>query len=102
MGQHLGRKGTFRSTRDIFEANIKTNGLFGANRINILEGWFNETLPNAPIKRISFLRLDGDIFASTWQGLNLLYDKLSIGGLIYLDDYGSYSGCKAAVDKYRK
>jgi hypothetical protein len=36
-----------------------------AVRLRVLEGWFNETLPKAPIEKIAFLRLDGDIYTST-------------------------------------
>merc|ERR1712194_27518 len=77
------------------------NGLEKAERIKILEGFFIYTLPTAPIKEIAFLRLDGDIFVSTKQPLDILYEKLSDGGFIYVDDYGSYKGFRMAVDQYR-
>lgn len=37
---------------------------------------------------ISFLRLDGDLYVSTMDPLLALYDRVSPGGLIYVDDYG--------------
>lgn len=30
-----------------------------------------------------------------------LYPLVSAGGLIYVDDYGTFGGCKAAIDEYR-
>ncbi len=42
--------------------------------------WFNETLPGAPIHSISFLRLDGDLHASTKDALEALYDKVGGAG----------------------
>ena len=70
--------------------------------IHIGKGWFNTTLPKAHVKQISFLRLDGDLFVSTWEGLHYLYPKLSAGGYVYVDDYGSFEGCKRAVNLYRQ
>lgn len=46
-------------------------------RLNILKGWFNETLPVAPINRISLLRLDGDLYTSTRDALQALYHKVT-------------------------
>lgn len=42
--------------------------------------WFNETLPGAPMHSISFLRLDGDLYASTKDALEALYDKVGGAG----------------------
>lgn len=38
--------------------------------------WFSDTLPDAPIKEIAFLRLDGDLYASTMDALTALYDRV--------------------------
>lgn len=59
-------------------------------------GWFSDSLPSAPIDKISFLRLDGDLYVSTMDPLLALYDKVSPGGLIYVDDYGRW-GQRAGV-----
>ena len=71
------------------------------DRVQILKGWFSDTLPKAPIEEIALLRLDGDLYDSTMDALNVLYDKVSIGGYIYVDDYGSFAGCKLAIDEFR-
>lgn len=94
--------GKMMSSRKVFDENFKQAGLGGNKRLNVLEGWFNETLPKAPIKSISFLRLDGDLYVSTMDALASLYHKISPGGYIYVDDYGSYSGCRTAVDEFRR
>jgi O-methyltransferase len=36
------------------------------DRVRFLKGWFKDTLPMAPIGRLAILRLDGDIYSSTW------------------------------------
>ena len=99
--------GWMRTSRGAFDHNLRRNNLSHlGDRIQIFEGWFNQTLPRAAQHRmskgLSFLRLDGDMFSSTWEGLLFLYPKLSIGGYIYVDDYGSFEGCRKAVDLYRR
>ncbi|EFN50991.1 hypothetical protein CHLNCDRAFT_13731, partial [Chlorella variabilis] len=101
-GLRRGVAGEYASSLPTFRANLARFRVpTPAHRLRILPGWFNETLAAAPIPAISFLRLDGDLYASTRDALEALYDKLSPGGLIYVDDYGSYAGCRAAVDEFR-
>lgn len=70
------------------------------DRVRFLKGWFADTLPAAPIERLSILRLDGDMYGSTMESLSALYPKLSVGGYCIVDDYG-LKGCRAAVHDYR-
>jgi len=72
------------------------------NQVAFLKGWFRDTLPNAPIKKLSVLRLDGDMYESTMEALVSLYPKLSIGGYLIVDDYGVLPACRSAVEDYRK
>ncbi|KAF0193106.1 MAG: O-methyltransferase [Gammaproteobacteria bacterium] len=65
-----------------------------------LEGWFKDTLPVAPIEKLSVIRLDGDMYSSTMEAIEILYPKLSSGGFCVVDDYG-LGGCKKAIDDYR-
>ena len=69
-------------------------------QVQFLEGWFKDTLPNAPIEKIALLRLDGDMYESTWEALEALYPKVSPGGFVIVDDY-ILPPCRAAVDEYR-
>ena len=52
--------------------------------------------------KLSFLRLDGDIYISTIQALENAYELVQPGGYIYVDDYGSWEGCRRAVDFFRQ
>lgn len=73
------------------------------DRVRFLKGWFKDTLPNAPIDKLSVLRLDGDLYESTMTALESLYPKLSIGGYAIVDDYApSVPCCVQAVDDYRR
>jgi O-methyltransferase len=70
-------------------------------QVRFLPGWFRDTLPAAPIERLAVLRLDGDMYESTWDALNALAPKVSPGGFVIVDDYLAVPGCKQAVDDYR-
>jgi hypothetical protein len=72
------------------------------NRVRFLKGWFKDSLPNAPIGRISLLRLDGDLYESTMDILRNLYDRVSPAGYVIVDDYGALECCKAAIHDFRK
>ena len=69
--------------------------------VKFLKGWFKDTLAVAPIERLAILRLDGDLYESTMDALVPLYDKVSKGGFIVVDDYGSCPPCKCAIDDVR-
>lgn len=67
-------------------------------RVHFLEGWFKDTLPNAPIAEIAVLRLDGDMYESTMDALTALYDKVAVGGFVVVDDYVLPACAKAVHD----
>jgi O-methyltransferase len=71
------------------------------DRVRFLEGWFKDTLPSAPIESLALLRVDGDLYESTRDALVALYDKVSPGGFVLIDDYGDFPPCRAAVDEFR-
>lgn len=84
---------------DQVRANFRKYGLLD-EQVRFLEGWFKDTLPAAPIKKLSVIRLDGDMYESTMDGLRNLYPKLSVGGHIIIDDY-ALKGCSQAVHDFR-
>jgi hypothetical protein len=74
----------------------------GINEIQLIQGEVEKTLleeDNLP-KEIAILRLDTDWYESTRIELQVLYPRLSIGGVLIIDDYGSFAGAKKAVDEY--
>jgi O-methyltransferase len=83
------------------KANFERYGLLD-DQVRFLKGWFRDTLPGAPISRISVLRLDGDMYSSTMDSLSALYPKLSPGGYVIVDDYGAVPACRQAVEDYRR
>jgi O-methyltransferase len=71
------------------------------DKVRFLPGWFKDTLHDAPIDRIAVLRLDGDLYESTIQALDCLYERLSHGGFCIIDDYHAIDACRQAVTDYR-
>jgi O-methyltransferase len=72
------------------------------DRIEIVAGWFEETLPTvrAAIGPIALLRIDADWHASVRCCLEHLYDSVSPGGLVLIDDYDFWDGCAIAVHEF--
>jgi hypothetical protein len=71
-------------------------------QVEFLPGYFRDTLPDAPIKELAVLRLDGDMYESTMDALVHLYPRLAVGGFLIVDDYRQVPTCRLAVSDYRK
>jgi O-methyltransferase len=80
---------------DIFEKNK-----FKKSEIKMIKGDVLKTLKTAAPKKISLLRLDTDWYESTKAELEILYPRLSVGGVLIIDDYGHWAGARDAVDEY--
>src|SRR5436190_11541428 len=70
-------------------------------QVVFLEGLFKTTLPTAPVEKLAVLRLDGDMYESTMDGLTNLYCKLSPGGTLIADDYYLFEAQRMAIDEFR-
>jgi hypothetical protein len=75
--------------------------LFSDNII-IKEGWFQDSLPKFKneIGKIAILRLDCDWYESTKCCLENLFQNVTPGGFVIIDDYGFWEGCKKATDEF--
>jgi len=69
-------------------------------RFTLVEGPVEETIPDAAPDQIAMLRLDTDWYESTRHELENLYDRLVSGGVLIIDDYGSWQGSKEATDEF--
>ncbi|WP_374665733.1 TylF/MycF/NovP-related O-methyltransferase [Ramlibacter sp.] len=74
------------------------------DRVRFLPGWFQDTLPDAPIGPLAVLRIDCDFHDATLQVLEALYDRVSPAGFVIVDDYGedAWTHCREAVDGFRQ
>ena len=86
--------------REQVEANLSRYGMLD-DQVRFVEGWFSESLPDAPIGPISLLRVDGDLYQSTMDALEALEARVSPGGYVIIDDYHSIEACRQAVEDYR-
>lgn len=73
---------------------------FPEQQLRCIVGKVEQTLPDAVPEKISVLRLDTDWYQSTWHELIHLYPRLQSGGVLIVDDYGHWQGCREAVDQY--
>lgn len=72
------------------------------DKIFFIKGKVEDTIPQIIPKEISILRLDTDWYESTYHELSYLFPRLSINGVLIIDDYGHWKGSRKAVDKYIK
>ena len=80
--------------------NLSLSGLL-PECIIMIKGKVEDTIPTQlPTKSISLLRLDTDWYESTKHELNYLYPLLNKNGVLIIDDYGHWEGCRKAVDEY--
>jgi O-methyltransferase len=99
-GSMLWSYGKLKVGVDEVRANFSRYGMLDA-RVEFLVGWFADTLPAAPFESLAILRLDGDLYESTMDGLRV-YDRVSPGGFVIVDDYEAVPACKAAIDDFRR
>ena len=70
----------------------------------INKGWFNEISNEQVPQSICFAYLDGDYYLSVLDPLKLIWNKLSPGAIILVDDYANEAlpGASKAVDYWLK
>jgi O-methyltransferase len=83
------------------QSNFKAIGI-PAERLKFVKGDVTKTLtaPETLPAAISVLRLDTDWYESTRVELEMLYPRLSPGGILIIDDYGHWGGARKAVEEY--
>ena len=84
---------------DEVQRNLERTG-YGLDNMRFVAGKVENTIPSSVPEQISLLRLDTDWYESTLHELTHLYPKLSPGGVLIIDDYGHWQGCRRAVDEY--
>jgi O-methyltransferase len=79
--------------------NLLSTG-YPIDRISFIKERVEESIPKHAPAQIALLRLDTDWYESTHHELLHLYPRLSLGGVLIIDDYGHWAGAKKAVDEY--
>jgi O-methyltransferase len=82
--------------------NFRRMNILHNENVIFLKGFFNVTMKQADktYGKLSILRVDGDMYESCVHILIYLYDHLSIGGYVIIDDYHGFP-CREAVDTFR-
>ena len=88
-----------RSALSEVQQNMINTG-YPAERLQFIKGKVEDTLPSNIPESIALLRLDTDWYESTRVCLEQLYPRLEPGGILIVDDYGHWKGCRKAVDEY--
>ena len=68
--------------------------------LRFVKGKVEDTLIDNSPEQIAILRLDTDWYESTRCEMETLFPKLVVGGVLVIDDYGHWQGCRKAVDEY--
>lgn len=69
-------------------------------RVQFVKGWFEQTIPTADVGPIALLHIDADWYDSVTLVLDQLYDRVTPGGYVVLDDYGYWEGCDRATHDF--
>jgi len=83
-------------TRNLLDAH-------GVKNYSIIISKLEDSAPILTFKKgIALLHLDVDLYQSYMTCLINLYPQVNKGGIIIVDDYGSYTGCRSALKDYFK
>jgi len=99
QGINQGKFDWIKADREDVVAIFKQLGLY-SEKVHIVKGWFCDTTPQSPVRKIVLLHCDGDLYQSTKDTLDSFYAKVVSGGYIVSNDYGDvWIGAKKAVDE---
>lgn len=69
-----------------------------SSSVVLIPGLFQETLCGE--SPLALVHVDGDWYDSVMTCLTKLWPRTSVGGVVVVDDYDAWSGCRQAVDDY--
>jgi len=70
------------------------------DKLIYVKGKVEDTIPGTMPERIALLRLDTDWYDSSYHTFVHLFPRLSVGGVLIIDDYGFWQGQRDATDAY--
>ncbi len=96
----IARHWTGKRRAELEEVRALFRELGVADLTECTKGLFQETLPRWQGGPIALLHLDGDWYDSLRVCLGNLWDRVSPGGIVQIDDYGAWAGARKAVDEF--
>ena len=88
-----------RSPIEDVRTNVLSTG-YPKDKVHLIQGKVEETLPSIRPDRLALLRLDTDWYESTRHELVHLFPLLDPRSPLIIDDYGHWQGARRAVDEY--
>jgi asparagine synthase (glutamine-hydrolysing) len=89
---------------DLVEHVSESFALYGipvdGRRVILHKGLFEDTLPDAGVSKIALAHIDCDWYDPVALCLDYCAARLSPGGIVIIDDYHDYGGCRTAVDEF--
>ncbi len=72
----------------------------GYRHIEYCPGMVEKTLADQARYQYAIVRLDTDWYSSTKVELEVLWERIAVGGLLIIDDYGQWLGARKATDEF--
>jgi hypothetical protein len=94
-----GHTGVFYAPLEEVRRNMRSTE-YPEENVLFVKGMVEQTIPYQIPEQISLLHLDSDLYQSTYHELTHLYPRLTKGGVLIVDDYGSWKGSRKATDQY--
>jgi O-methyltransferase len=69
-------------------------------RFEIVSGRFEQTFERADPTTVALLHVDCDFYEPVRLSLETFFRRVSPGGFVVLNDYGTFPGCRAATDEF--
>jgi O-methyltransferase len=87
---------------DVVKA-FSSNGIeVDQKQVCLVKGLFEEAWPGHAAKSVAFAHIDCDWYDPVHYCLAVVAPLLVVGGVILLDDYHDYGGCRTATDEFLK
>ena len=86
------------SIEDVADGLLYTG--YPRDRVRLVKGLVEDTLEEHAPEQISVLRLDTDWYESTAHEFRVLWPRVASGGVVIIDDYDWWGGCRRATDEY--
>jgi asparagine synthase (glutamine-hydrolysing) len=100
----LGSNDYYGYIEDLFNTVSATLEAHGSpvdgRRVSLHKGLFEDTWPLFEGEHIAFVHIDCDWYDPVHFCLNAIWPRLSTGGVVVVDDYPDFGGCKAATDEF--
>jgi SAM-dependent methyltransferase len=98
LSEGKGSHWNYASLEEVREAVFSTG--YPPERIHLIKGMVEDTLPENAPRKVSLLRLDTDFYQSTLHEFNHLYPLLARNGVLIIDDFGTWAGSAQATEEY--